>query len=351
MKRPEAMPEVIDTVVLPVSAPRQDAPGSIRSRPGGMVVSLDFELYWGVRDQVRLDRDEKARLLVARAVVPRILDLFEEFRIHATWATVGLLFAGSKEEADEFRPAVEPGYIDQRLNPYREPLGASEEQDPYHFAPSLIAAIASRPGQEIASHSFSHYYCMEPGQTAEEFEADLQSAVAIAERSGYHLKSYVFPRNQANAGYLPILHRHGVKTFRGNEPASAKGPDAFAKQRAPRKRAIRLADAYLNIHGDQTASWPDSQTPVDLRASRYLRPATPVLRLLEPWLIGRIQQQLRAAAEKGRVFHLWWHPEDFAANPDGSLSVLRRVLALFDSYRRRYGIESLSMLESSAFAQ
>jgi peptidoglycan/xylan/chitin deacetylase (PgdA/CDA1 family) len=333
------------------SPPGEEVPRSAASRPGGMVVSLDFELYWGVRDQRPLDDREKARLLVARAVVPRILDLFEEFQIHATWATVGLLFAKSKEEAEAFRPSEEPGYTDQRLNPYREVLGASEEEDPFHFAPSLIAVIARRPRQELASHSFSHYYCMEPGQTAEEFEADLRSAIEIAAHAGYRLQSYVFPRNQANEDYIRLLEKHGIKVFRGNEHGSVKGPEPFANQRKLHKRAVRLADAYLNILGDQTAGWPDASSIADVRSSRYLRPAMPAFRLFEPLLVKRIQQQLKAAAEMGKMFHLWWHPEDFASNPEASLSVLRQVLAAFDFYRNRHGIQSFSMKESSAFAQ
>jgi peptidoglycan/xylan/chitin deacetylase (PgdA/CDA1 family) len=328
-------------VIAPGHAITQAGPGL-----AAMVISLDFELYWGVRDQVPLDRAERSRLLAARALVPKILDLFEEFSIHATWATVGLLFARTKQEAEAFRPKAEPGYVDQRLNPYRESLGASEADDPFHFAPSLISLIASKEGQEIASHSFSHYYCMEPGQTNADFEADLRGAIAIADYAGYKLQSYVFPRNQVNPDYIGILQRYGIRIYRGNEEVGIKQSAPFSTQRRIHKRVGRLLDAYVGVCGDQVAVWPSQRSPALIRPSRYLRSSTAVLRYLEPRLLQRMNNQMKAAVEQGQIFHLWWHPEDFAADGDHSLRFLRRVLTTFNAYRETYGMKSLSMAET-----
>src|SRR5438445_6304032 len=106
----------------------------VRGHTGALVISLDFELHWGVRDHAPLDEAERARLLAARAGIPRILDLFDEFSVHATWAVVGLLFARSKEEAEAFRPEEQPNYRDARLGPYQEQLGTDECDDPFQFA-------------------------------------------------------------------------------------------------------------------------------------------------------------------------------------------------------------------------
>ena len=58
---------------------------------GQFIISLDFELLWGVRDHA--DRDSYGQNVTgARAAVPRMLDLFERHGIAATWATVGFLF-------------------------------------------------------------------------------------------------------------------------------------------------------------------------------------------------------------------------------------------------------------------
>ena len=329
------------------SARSDHNPTLARGHPGAFVISLDFELHWGVRDHVPLNEAERTRLLAARAGIPRILDLFEEFSVHATWATVGFLFARSKKEAEAFRPKNQPMYRDTRLNPYREQIGNDERDDPFHFAPSLIAQIAERRGQEIASHSFSHYYCMEAGQTEAEFEADLKSAVSIAANSAYTLRSYVFPRNQVHPSYLAPLERAGIRTYRGNEPVGIKRSAAFSEQRHAYKRIGRLLDSYIDLCGDQTIAWPDQAGLTSIAASRYLRPYHPAFSHFEPLLLRRIEKAMRHAAKHGEIFHLWWHPEDFASGYGQNLGMLRHVLEAFDVYRTQDGMVSLSMGEVS----
>jgi peptidoglycan/xylan/chitin deacetylase (PgdA/CDA1 family) len=324
---------------------RESQASSERKRPGALVISLDFELHWGVRDSAPLDGKERARLLSARRIVPRMLDLFEEYSIHATWATVGLLFAQSRTEAEAFMPTRRPKYRDSRLDPYQETLGAGEADDPFHFAPSLIAEIASRPGQEIACHSFSHYYAMEPGQASEEFEADLMSAVAMAAQSGHSLRSYVFPRNEVNPEYLSILKRLGIQAYRGTEPTKIKEARSFDKQQRPHRRLGRLLDSYVDLCGHQTGPWPQEGELISVPASRYLRPYSPVLQSFEVRRHARIEQAMKYAAEHGEVFHLWWHPEDFSYHCDENLVFLRSVLMTFDRYRAEYGMVSLGMAE------
>lgn len=335
---------------MQASAPELQAARG-RKRPGALVISLDFELHWGVRDSAPLDGTERARLLSARRVVPRMLDLFEEFSIHATWATVGLMFAESRTEAESFMPTCRPKYRDSRLDPYQETLGAGEADDPFHFAPSLIAEIASRPGQEIACHSFSHYYAMEAGQAAEEFEADLNSAVAIAAQSGHDLRSYVFPRNEVNPEYLSILKRLGIQAYRGTEPTKIKEARSFDRQQRPHRRLGRLLDSYVDLCGPQTGPWPQDAELISVAASRYLRPYSPVLQPFETLRHARIEQAMKYAAEQGEVFHLWWHPEDFSYHCDENLVFLRAVLMTFDSYRARHGMVSVGMAEVNSLMQ
>ena len=85
--------------------------------PPALVISLDLELHWGVRDHVRPGDPYVRALLGARSAVPQLLGLFERFGVAATWATVGLLFAANKQEASRFEPAQKPSYLDSRLDP------------------------------------------------------------------------------------------------------------------------------------------------------------------------------------------------------------------------------------------
>src|SRR5579871_266772 len=115
---------------------------------GALVISLDFELHWGVRDKRSIDGSYREKLLGARQAIPQILDLFEEFGVGATWATVGFLFARNRRERDEFLPLIRPQYKYDKLDAYSEPTGDNEDDDPLHYAPSLVARIAKTPKQE-----------------------------------------------------------------------------------------------------------------------------------------------------------------------------------------------------------
>ena len=55
-----------------------------------LTISIDFELFWGVRD-VRTVRNYGDNILGVRQAIPAMLELFKECEVHATWATVGLV--------------------------------------------------------------------------------------------------------------------------------------------------------------------------------------------------------------------------------------------------------------------
>lgn len=175
---------------------------------GTLIVSLDFELLWGVLD---FD-DPKAympNVLGGREAVPRLLKLFEEYNIHATWATVGFMFAENYDELKKYFPAdtLRPAYENTKLYPYDKfkEIGENEEAEPCFYGSSLIKLISEAPGQEIGSHTFSHYYCREKGQNPEQFKADMTAALRLASDKGFTLKSVVLPRNQCTDECVTVL--------------------------------------------------------------------------------------------------------------------------------------------------
>ena len=320
---------------------------------GALVISLDFELHWGVRDHKHMDGAYRANLEGERTVTPRLLDLFEAYDVAATWATVGFMFANTAAELEQFRPALLPTYRDPRLNPYREKVGANEACDPLHYAPSLIRMIASCPRQEVASHTHSHFYCLEPGQDAEQFRSDLRSAAAIARQQGIELRSIVFPRNQVNSAYLPLLREVGVTCYRGTEEnwlnrASSRGQESLLI------RGSRLLDQYVAVSRGKLIAWEDVQDEYGLsnvRASMFLRPYAPHLAGLDSVRLHRIATLIRHAAVSGKIFHLWWHPHNFGTYMTENLAFLGSILKVFRECRDRYGMQSLTMFEAAVNVQ
>ena len=135
---------------------------------GVFIISLDFEMYWGVRDKRSIDQ-YKNNLHGIRKVVPILLDLFNANDIHATWATVGFLFFENREDVRKNFPQLMPTYRREILSPYNYLNQTNDFATECHFAPDLIKLISNYDGQEIGTHTFSHYYCLEDGQCLSQF--------------------------------------------------------------------------------------------------------------------------------------------------------------------------------------
>lgn len=323
-------------------------------KPGAaLVISLDFELHWGVAETMQtLDHPYAANLKGAREAIPRLLSTFERRGIHASWATVGMLFARGGSDLESFKPEVQPNYENDAVNNYSVVVGESETQDPLHFAPSLIEQIHSTPGQEIACHTFSHYYCDEPGQSLSEFRADIESAKKIAERDGVELRSLVFPRNQVVSEYLQVVEDVKMCCYRGN-PSGAMYhlPDSGIKRHLV--RIARLLDSYVSITGRNTVSWDHikSDKIADVRASQFLRPYSRKLKAFEYFRRNRVISGMRAAAKRGEIYHLWWHPHNFGQNLNENMLALEFILDEFENLKSEFDMQSLTMAEVADLAR
>lgn len=131
---------------------------------GILVISLELELYWGVHDTHPLD-SYRVNILGVRQVVPRLLTLFQDVGIHATWATVGFVFFESHQDLRRAVPDRLPAYPQRSSSAYEYlahlPPHGTEATDPIHYGASLVRLIQQSPGQEIGTHTFSHYRCLE----------------------------------------------------------------------------------------------------------------------------------------------------------------------------------------------
>ncbi|MGJ0531959.1 polysaccharide deacetylase family protein [Methylocystis sp.] len=319
---------------------------------GHFVISLDFELLWGVRDVA--DKDSYGRnILGVRQAIPAMLDEFEKFGVRATWATVGMLLCESKDEILARAPMERPTYRNPALSNYSylDEVGANERADPYYFGASLARRILSCPGQELATHTFSHYYCLEPGQTHLQFEADLQAAVAMFAGMGVECRSIVFPRNQYSRNSLEICVRHDITHYRGSRQTWMYGVSDGAGQ-TPLRRLARLADAYVDFSWIDAlfekralAEGGDLPRPSDVAGQRFLRPWARRLAVLDGLRLRRITREMTEAAVNGEHYHLWWHPHNFGVNLDENISFLRAVLRHFAQLKDAHGMTNLTMCE------
>ena len=317
---------------------------------GSFVISLDFELMWGVRDH-RSVAEYGDAVLGGRQAIPMMLERFRKAGIHATWATVGLLFARTRTEMLDYAPAERPDYRNPALSPYaaieRGLIGEDEAADPLHFGASLIDRIADTPGQEIATHTYSHFYCMEPGADSAAFAADLSAARAIAGDAGHEIRSIVFPRNQMGEAFIETSTRLGVNIYRGSAQGWLYRPRS-GRETTRLFRLARFADGALPLGPKQVVRPGRSGATLNLPASRFLRPWSKKLRAYHALHIRRIEAEMTAAARQGGCYHLWWHPHNFGRNMAENLAQLDRVIACFERCRDEHGMISRTMRDFTA---
>ena len=312
---------------------------------GTLIVSLDFELFWGMLEVFTLE-EYQDNVLGGKKAIPQLLELFQKYGIHATWATVGYLFAENKEELASFFPdqTLRPSYADPRLDPYAylDTIGSNEAEAPCFYCPDLIRLVAKTPGQEIGSHTFCHYYCWAEGQTVAQFAADMKAAKAIAGAKGYDVTSVVLPRNQCAPEYTKVLHELGYTAFRDleNDWVHRKVPIRILE------RACILLDAYLPMtKGSYT---PKKENGIwNLTGSKMYRPIMPRLRALEGLKMRRLKRQMLRAAKRGETYHLWWHPHNLGVETETHMAQLEELFRYYAYLKENYGMQSLNMREAA----
>lgn len=302
-------------------------------------------MHWGVSETKTVE-DYQENLSNTRRAITEMLRLFDSYGIHATWATVGLLFCENREEMLRRTEAAEkPQYTRPRLSNYDliPSIGSNRQDDPYHYAADMIELIRQYPHQEIGTHTFSHYYCLEEGTSRQSFADDIDLAIAVAADKNIPIRSIVFPRNQYSGEHIAICKSKGIDVYRGNPSHWLYKPLAKKGQHAVR-RLGRLLDTYINIAGRICFDGNDGS---NVPGSRFLRPYSEKLSLLEPVRLARIKNEMSYAAKNKKLYHLWWHPHNFGRNVEKNISFLKKILDHYQFLKETLSFASLNMAEAA----
>jgi hypothetical protein len=321
------------------------------------VISLDFELYWGMFDKVPLEK-YGANIRGVHSSIPEMLAVFKLHGIHATWATVGMLMCDSRDALLSILPneAHRPVYDDMNASSYEHirsgAVGENNTDDPYHYGSHLVEKIIQTPHQELASHTFSHYYCIDGSKNSDViFAADCEAFKKASAPFNRTITSIVFPRNQTTPSALKVCKDAALTAYRGTPNHFLYTAKGEAAQTNIFLRALRLLDAYINISGHHTytlSSANDAQAPLtNIPASRFLRPHSSRLSFLEPMRIKRIKDSMTHAAQNDEIYHLWWHPHNFGINRKENLAHLLEILEHYRLLKDTYGMKSATMQEAA----
>ena len=302
---------------------------------------------WGVKDSKTIE-SYGANVRGVRQVIPRLLELFEAHGLGCSWATTGLLFFEDRDTMLASLPEVRPRYRDQSLSSYAyiHEVGPDEQQDPLHFGLSLIREIMRQPRQEIATHTFGNYYCLEEHDNHEAFWIDLEVALRVAKANGICIRSIVFPRNQVCPEALAVCRDAGVTVYRGSAPGWFNRPGHRSSEGLV-QRCARFVNSYVRLVDESSCRATLQDGMADIPASLFLRPYSPRLASLEGLKLNRILSAMRRAAREGSLFHLWFHPHNFGANIEHNFQTMTAIAVEAVRLRSEFDWPSLNMSEAA----
>ncbi|WP_439151237.1 polysaccharide deacetylase family protein [Winogradskyella sp.] len=313
---------------------------------GKFVISLDFELHWGFFDNRTLE-DSKSQLSNVENVIEKLLELCNQYNVSITFATVGMLFAENKREIIAFLPKRKPNYTNKLLNTYELLDQIQPEDEKYYFAKSLVNKVANQSLHEIGTHTFSHYYCHEDGQNINDFKDDISSAIEISKSQNTTISSIVFPRNQSIPEYIKVCEEYGISTYRGNCWFNFNNDSRQIQIKEYAMMACRVIDSYVNISGKNTYKLQDYNSKnsgiINIPASRFLRPYNAKLKAIEKLKVKRIKRSMTKAAENNEIFHLWFHPHNFANNIEENFQNLESIFKHYKQLHERNNFDSITM--------
>jgi hypothetical protein len=275
---------------------------------GVFVISIDYERAWGYVDRMLSPRDE-ARIRGETAIVLRLLELFERYRMPATWAIVGHLL---------------------------EPRHESDDDTAWFDADGLVSRIAASPARhEIGSHSYAHILYGDPRTTEALAGEDIAHARRIHDEHDLPFCSFVFPRN--SEGHHEVLKRYGIICFRGHRGvwydilptglrALWRGVDYWlptASTGTPRVHPTGLLDI------------PEGLLLVSRKGVQKLLPTRQTYR--------KVVWGLNRAVKRRKVFHLWFHPSNFSYDTEKQLALFDRILARAARLREAGKLSCLTM--------
>ena len=294
---------------------------------GAFVVSLDFELAWGTRGRPSADK-VGPHLSGTRRAIDRMLQLFQQYEISATWVMVGgLLLGGSKRH---------PLLSDSRYADI--PVGDCRSQ-PNWYAEDIVQKIYDcRVAQEIGCHTLTHMYVNESDESRQQFDWELGEFVKLFQQRGFPKPaSFIFPKHYMH--HFDLIAKHGFKCYRGPETGWFERLPS-----APLRGAMRLVNSRLRRTPVVGLPSPSPDGLVEIPSSHFYAPFQSVGKYVP--LNDRVAQAkagLNAAAKQKKIYHLWTHPFNMGADTASLMNGLESILKHFQALATAGQIECRSM--------
>ena len=302
------------------------------------ILSIDFELIWG---GFFLKNKYHQNILNEKKVVTKLLELFKKNNISATWACVGLLFYENLNQIKNECKFLNINYQKKDLSNYNFLNNLQHINKNYYLASEIISNINSVSEQEIASHTFSHFYTLEKGQLLKDFQIDVKMMDKIAKSNNLNFKSIIFPRNQINENYFQTLYNSNIRVYRGKLENFFIKFLSFLKLKRL-NRYLYYLDSHFNIMGSRNFKIRNNNILMNIPESFFIYPNNnnSILSYLR---IKRIKRSMTNAAINNQCIHLWFHPHNFSKNIELNFLYFQEILHHYKYLNKKYNMQSINM--------
>jgi len=304
------------------------------------VISLDFELFWGVI-RSRSIQDYQNNVFGVEDALPAIIDVFNEYQISATWAVVGSILCDS---FDEWNELINEFYFDFSIFNNNEIKQIIKNNPRLFFNKKLVEHIKSSLSQEIASHTFAHYEVGNIETDISNFRKDMLLNNLVMNENGIIPKSIVFPRNIIDKTLISTLPELGINTFRGNQnhflyKDGDKVPFGLVG------KGLRYLDSSFNLSGSNSSIASEVDGVINIPSTYFLRPisGSDARNVVNYHRLKRIKNHMTQAAKSNGMFHIWWHPHNFGNELNENIYFLKQILDHFIDLKSKYKMVSVSM--------
>lgn len=312
---------------------------------GVFTLSLDFELIWGTLDLFGPEKFRAACEIERAVIIDRLLDLFVEYEIPATWCILGHLFLDhcETEQGIKHPEIIRPAHAWFNRDWFEHDPTGDECDSSIFFGRNLVEKIrACSVKQEIGCHSFSHVIFGDQGCSVETANSELAASVEAAKSLGIEMRSFAFPRNEV--GHLAALRRYGFTFYRGPEPHwyDRAGLPGIFKRLAHLLEVLISAEPPVSLPertGEGLWNVPGSMIYFPMHGLRRHIPVS--------FRVKRAVKGLDAAARQNRIFHLWFHPTNLADQTEAMFDGLRRIFDHACSLRARDELLILPMCSAA----
>lgn len=309
---------------------------------GLFVISIDFEMLWGAIFNESVEEGYRFRVPYVEKIIPRLISLFDKYKIHATWAVVAGIACEDKQMAVSFASEkIENPYHQVSLKQFIDSIPESDEE--FYFRPDLIHMINTCEGQEIATHTFSHFYFLEHKEAILKLKEEIRTSKTILEDLTHgSVETMILPKNQVTDEVFQVMRDTGIRIVRNCQISKR-----FNMEENLVRKILRFLDAYIPVCGK--ASYRLEETShdgiIDIRASRFWRTYDRRLGFLEGLKFLRIKHEITYAAKHGEVYHLWFHPHNLSKDYERNLKFLDKIMKHYEKMNKQYGMRSVNMRE------